>query len=65
MTHKKRLSPLVLAGQASLQIASGTSPQTPDLTKWFPKAGLWFQLNKLPARRALAATTVFEREHVI
>ncbi len=63
MTHEKRLSPLVLTGQTSLQMALGTSPQTLDLTKWFPKASLWFQLNRLPARRAPAATTAFERGH--
>jgi len=54
-TVGKAAAQLVFNRRASLRIALGTSPQTPD-THWFPKAGLWFQLNKLPglAKRRVA-----------
>ncbi len=46
---QKPLTRLALAGRASLQRALGTSPQTPVITKRFPKARLWFQPNRLPS----------------
>ena len=45
---QKPLTRLALAGRASLQMALGTSPQTP-IVKWIPKARLWFQPNRLPS----------------